>query len=98
MAYQIECVVKEVRLDDKDLLFTFEPISKYQVEFGGEKIFIAADAGAKSVVSVPECKLKKKMLSSATNTEMLKIMCATGKPVVLTVEASISDIKINGLS
>lgn len=33
MAYQIECVVSEVVLG-KDILFSFEPTSKYHVKWG----------------------------------------------------------------
>ena len=97
MEYKIECVVKSVRMDG-ELRFTFEPTSKYQVEFGGKKIFIAVNEVEEQIVTVKKDLLSDKVLDATVDSEMLKILCATGRPITLTVKVEdVTQITIVGL-
>jgi len=91
--YKIECIVKDIRMDN-ELHFTFDPTSKYQVEFNGKKICIAVNDAKEEIVSVPKMHLSDKTLDSTVDIEMLKILCVTGKPVVLTVKVE-GDMKMS---
>lgn len=84
MAYQIECVVTEVVLG-KDILFSFEPTSKYQLKINGKTIYVAVDSKVSKFVAVPSENLSRVKLNVAVQ---IAFVLRQGSSVVLEVDGN----------
>ena len=82
MTYKMECVLTEVVLG-KEILYSFEPVSKYQLKINGTTIYVAValdDVSGPKVIAVPGSKLRECKLKEKCNVEavvMMKSMTAT---------------------
>ena len=84
MTYKMECVLTEVVLG-KEILYSFEPVLKYQLKIDGKTIYVAValeDGSDPKVIAVPgsklrECKLKKVDGANAPAVVLMKSMMVT---------------------